>query len=105
MMHSFTSIPVSLYLNIIHLTNHFIFVITILMINIKYFTNLEVFFMNQDKMIRVANTFDTLVNVCGKIFRAVGFVCVIFMILVLIFGEACSRKAPGPWIWISSNSI
>ena len=43
--------------------------------------------MNTDKMIKTAKTLDTFVKVAGGIFKAFGFVCLIFFVLVLILGE------------------
>lgn len=43
--------------------------------------------MNNAKMIRAANTLDTLAKVAAGIFRVCGFVCLVFAVLVLIFGS------------------
>lgn len=41
--------------------------------------------MSEKKMITAAKNWDTIAKACGGIFRACGFVCVVFAVLVLIF--------------------
>lgn len=43
--------------------------------------------MDNKKLIKTARMLDTIVKVGGGIFRAVGFVCLIFAVLVVIFGS------------------
>lgn len=43
--------------------------------------------MENNKMMNTAKTLDIFAKVAGGIFSAVGFVCLVFAVLVLIFGE------------------
>lgn len=43
--------------------------------------------MNNSKLIKTAKLIDTIARIGGKIIRAFGIVCLIFTVLVLIFGE------------------
>lgn len=43
--------------------------------------------MSEKKMIKAAKNFDMIAKVCRGIFGAVGIVCAIFSVLVVIFGE------------------
>ena len=43
--------------------------------------------MNDRKFLNAARNWDTIAKVCHGIFRAAGFVCLIFAVLVVIFGN------------------
>lgn len=43
--------------------------------------------MDNSKMVKTANALDIFAKVCGGIFRVVGFVCLVFAVLVLVLGE------------------
>ena len=43
--------------------------------------------MKQDKMVKVAGSLHTLAKVAGEIFKAFAIVCIVFTVLVAVFGE------------------
>ena len=43
--------------------------------------------MNTEKIVKVAGVLDTIAKIAGGILKACGIVCIIFAVLVLIFGE------------------
>ena len=43
--------------------------------------------MNTEKIVKVAGVLDTIAKIAGGILKAFGIVCIIFAVLVLIFGE------------------
>lgn len=43
--------------------------------------------MKQDKMVKAAGSLDTFAKVAGEIFKAFGIVCIVFTVLVAVFGE------------------